>query len=104
MLMAEPTSVPHPLHTYLVDLQKSVRAVQQRLAGKMDRPANEFAAGNVWLGPTADAWGQQLSKHRTSYKAELARLEAVVRAKLATTPATCTAEESQTWKRRLYSA
>jgi hypothetical protein len=102
--MADPTSVPHPLHTYLVDLQKSVRAVQQRLAGKMDRPTKEFAAGNIWLGPTADAWGLQLSKNRSTYKAELARLEGVVSAKLATTPATCTSEESQTWERRLRDA
>jgi hypothetical protein len=94
--------VPHPLHVYLVNLQKSVREVQQKLSGKLDRPGNNFAAGNVWVGPTAESWGTQLSTKRSSYKSELGKLEAVVSAKLATTPATCTAEEAQSWERRLH--
>jgi hypothetical protein len=102
--MADSASVPHPLHTYLVNLQKSVRAVQQKVAGKLDRPGNNFAAGNVWLGPTADSWGTTFSSQRVSYKNELARLEAVVSAKLAATPVKCTVEEAQRWERRLHNA
>jgi hypothetical protein len=100
--MADSASVPHPLHTYLVNLQKSVRAVQQKMAGKLDRPGNNFAAGNVWLGPTADSWGTKFSGKRVSYKNELARLEAVVSAKLAATPVKCTVEEAQRWERSLH--
>jgi len=93
--------VPHPLHAYLIDLQKSVREVQHKLSGKLDRPGNNFAAGNVWVGPTAKTWGTQLSTKHTSYKNELGKLDDALSAKLATTPAKCTAEEAQQWKRRL---
>jgi hypothetical protein len=30
--------------------------VGYKLAGKLDRPGNNFAAGNVWVGPTAESW------------------------------------------------
>jgi hypothetical protein len=102
--MAESATVPHPLHTYLVNLQRSVRAVQQKMSGKLDRPATNFAAGNVWVGPTADSWGTQLNLKHLAYKNDLARLDAVVSAKLATTPATCTPDEAQVWERRLRHA
>jgi hypothetical protein len=94
-------NVPHPLHAYLTDLQKTVREVQRKLAGKLDRPGNNFAAGNVWAGPTAEAWGRQLSATRSSYNSELNKLDDEIGAKLATTPATCTPDEAQIWKRRL---
>lgn len=100
--MVDPATVPHPLHTYLLTLQKSVRAVQQKMAGKLDRPGNNFAAGNVWLGPTADSWGTQLSAKRVGYKNDLAKLDAVVSAKLAATPVKCTVEEAQRWERLLH--
>jgi hypothetical protein len=94
-------NVPHPLHTYLLDLQKSLREVEQKLTGKLDRPGNNFAAGNVWVGPTAEAWGTQLSAKRSSYNSELTKLDGELSAKLASTPATCTAEEALEWNRRL---
>jgi hypothetical protein len=94
-------NVPHPLHAYLVDLQKSVSEVQRKLSGKLDRPSANFAAGNVWAGPTAEAWGHQLSAKHSSYNNELGKLDDELRAKIATTPATCTAEEAQVWNRRL---
>jgi hypothetical protein len=93
--------VPHPLHAYLVELQKSVREVQQKLSGKLDRPGNNFATGNVWVGPTAESWGTQLSNKHSTYKSELGRLDDALTAKLATTPQTCTAEEAQRWNSRL---
>ncbi|GAB3947685.1 hypothetical protein GCM10029976_077420 [Kribbella albertanoniae] len=94
-------NVPHPLRTYLLELQKSVQGVQQQLTGKLDRPHKNFAAGNIWAGPTADRWGTRLSDQRTSYNTELNRLGNEVAERLAKTPATCTEEEATDWKRRL---
>lgn len=99
--MTDPKSVPHPLYSYLVNLQRSVHAAQHKMTGKLDRPTANFAAGNVWIGPTADAWGAQLKSKHFSYKAELARLDAVVAAKLSTTPTTCTIDEAAKWERQL---
>lgn len=99
--MTDAKPVPHPLHLYLLNLQKTVRAAQYKMAAKLDRPDANFAAGNVWVGPTADSWGAQLKLKRTSYRSELARLDAVVSARLAATPPTCSADEAEKWKRRL---
>lgn len=97
-------NVPHPLHAYLTDLQKTVREVQRKLAGKLDRPSNNFAAGNVWAGPTAKTWGLQLTAKRAMYVSELNKLDDEVTAKLATTPKTCPEEELLSWKIRLGNA
>jgi hypothetical protein len=97
-------NVPHPLHAYLIDMQKKVRAVQVKLAGKLDRPSNNFAAGKVWAGPRARAWGQQLSAKRSSYNSELNKIYDELSAKLATTPAQCTVAEAEVWKKRLADA
>jgi hypothetical protein len=102
--MAAMENVPHPLHAYLTSLQKKVRAAQLKLAGKLDRPSNNFAAGNVWAGPTARTWGQQLSAKRSTYNSELNKIYDELNAKLATTPTHCTVLEAEDWKRRLADA
>ena len=94
-------TVPHPLREYLLELQSSVRDVQERLAGQLDRPHRNFAAGNVWSGPTAESWGTRLSDQRTTYDIELGKLDCEVADRLAATPPTCSEEEAQEWKRRL---
>ncbi|GAA1601980.1 hypothetical protein GCM10009804_68100 [Kribbella hippodromi] len=97
-------TVPHPLRAYLLKVQSSVRSVQERLTGQLDRPHQNFAAGNVWSGPTAESWGTQLSSQRTTYNLALANLGAEVADRLAATPLTCSEEEAQLWQRRLGNA
>ncbi|WP_405061672.1 hypothetical protein OG474_08470 [Kribbella sp. NBC_01505] len=94
-------NVPHPLATYLVDLQKSVQEAQRQMQGKLDRPHQNFAEGKVWAGPAADRWGTRLSDQRRSYNTELSKLGNEVAERLAKTPPTCTEDEATDWKRRL---
>jgi hypothetical protein len=76
--------VDNPIYTDLVRLRDHVRAIAGPLGGALDSSAAAMGSGNVWTGPTARRWDQELAGRRTRLSQAAANLEADINEVLAT--------------------
>jgi hypothetical protein len=76
--------VDNPIYTDLVRLRDYVRGLAPTLGGALDSSAAAMGSNEVWTGPTARGWNQELSGRKGRLSQAAAHLEAAVNEKLAT--------------------
>lgn len=68
--------VDNPIYTDLVRLRDHVRGIAGSLGGALDSSAAAMGGGNVWTGPTARGWNQELAGRKARLSQAAANLEA----------------------------
>jgi hypothetical protein len=76
--------VDNPIYTDLVRLRDHVRGIAGSLGGALDSSAAAMGSGNVWTGPTARGWNQELAGRRARLSQAAANLEADINDVLST--------------------
>jgi hypothetical protein len=76
--------VDNPIYTDLVRLRDHVRGIAGSLGGALDSSAAAMGSGNVWTGPTARAWNQELTGRKARLSQAAANLEADINDVLST--------------------
>jgi hypothetical protein len=76
--------VDNPIYTDLVRLREYVRGVAGPLGAALDSSAAAMGSNDVWTGPTARGWNQELAGRKSRLSQAAANLEAAVNDKLAT--------------------
>lgn len=76
--------VDNPIYTDLVRLREYVRGVAGPLGATLDSSAAAMGSNEVWTGPTARGWNQELAGRKSRLSQAAANLEAAVDDKLAT--------------------
>lgn len=76
--------VDNPIYTDLVRLRDYVRGVAGPLGAALDSSAAAMGSNEVWTGPTARGWNQELAGRKSRLSQAAANLEAAVNDKLAT--------------------
>ena len=76
--------VDNPIYTDLVRLREYVRGVAGPLGAALASSAAAMGSNDVWTGPTARGWNQELAGRKSRLSQAAANLEAAVNDKLAT--------------------
>ncbi|HET6751753.1 MAG TPA: hypothetical protein VFL71_21110 [Actinomycetes bacterium] len=76
--------VDNPIYADLVRLRDYVRGVAGPLGAALDSSAAAMGSNEVWTGPTARGWNQELAGRKSRLSQAAANLEAAVNDKLAT--------------------
>jgi hypothetical protein len=76
--------VDNPIYTDLLRLRDWVRGIAPTLGGALDASAAAMGGNQVWTGPTARDWNQELAGRKSRLSTAAGRLEAAVDEKLAT--------------------
>ncbi|WP_093167324.1 hypothetical protein [Sinosporangium album] len=56
--------VPNPRHRELQEVLQKIQARGRTLERALDQAVKQFAGGSVWVGPSANRFGQALTHHR----------------------------------------
>lgn len=79
--------VDNPIHQRLQALKKDAEGAAEAIGNALDVPCNAMASGQVWVGPSARAWEDELGDHRRALRQVEDAMMATIEEELATQPA-----------------
>ncbi|WP_283133566.1 hypothetical protein [Rhizohabitans arisaemae] len=93
--------VENPLHVNLIRLRARLVEEAETLRGALGKAESDMGGGQVWVGPSADRWKDELGGRRAQLKRAVERLLGDVDEALARHPAMVPAHQAELIRRRL---
>jgi hypothetical protein len=92
--------VPNPLYAAFENTLRLVEPLVQAVDRDLGRPCDKFHSGEVWTGPTARLFDQQLGQLRSRVRSSNHRIVTDLRQALTRTPREVTEEEAKSIRMR----
>ena len=89
------TMVPNPMHEALSQLYAKLQGDAATMSNALKPADQQMAAGDTWVGTTAQSWGSQLDGHSGDCATQVNAMLADVSQALAGEPAQVTLQEAQ---------